>query len=362
MRLPYRLSLLLLSFILSAAHAGSGHAEYRLTVVGPANSYANDINAAGVVVGTYYLGNPGASPSRGFVNRGTGVTTLGTLGGTSSSAVAINDKGQILGNWTAAGGRQRGFLHDQGRQRDIGAVPGKLTRYTDINNAGYITATGDAPSGPSSSRGYLRTPGGQFRDVGNLTFPDWPGVPTLNTALALNKHNQVTGESGPFTFPEQPLRAYTWRNGVMRDLGDFGWTPNGGVAINDKGQITGYMSVPTGFRSRVAYLYSHGRLIDIDGRGPAVAERSSAGAGINNYGHVVGSSDHLSGFIYRGRRMQSLNALVVPKSGWDIAAPRAINDAGQIAATAYRNGVPHAVRLDLIRPSVLAAPQLDDHD
>jgi len=328
MRLPYRLSLLLLSFILSAAHAGSGHAEYRLTVVGPANSYANDINAAGVVVGTYYLGNPGASPSRGFVNRGTGVTTLGTLGGRSSSAVAINDKWQILGNWTAAGGRQRGFLHYQGTQRDIGAVPGKLTRYTDINNAGYITATSDAPSGPSSSRGYLRAPGGQFRDVGNLAFPDWPGVPTLNTALALNNHNQVTGESGPFTFPDQPLRAYTWRNGVMRDLGDFGWTPNGGIAINDKGQITGYMSVPTGFRSRVAYLYSHGRLIDIDGRGPAFAERSSAGAGINNYGHVVSSSDHLSGFIYRGRRMQSLNALIAPGSCWDIVAPQAINHNG----------------------------------
>jgi len=359
MRLAYRLSLLLLSFIVSAAHAGAGYPEYRVTVVGPANSYANDINAGGVVAGTYYLGAPGSSPSRGFVNRGQGVTTLGTLGGSSSSAVAINDKGQVLGNWTASNGQQRGFIHYQGKQRDIGAVPGKLTRYTDINNASYITATGDALTGPSRSRGYLRAPGGQFRDVGNLTFPDWPGVPTLNTALALNNHNQVTGESGPFTFPDQPLRAYTWARGVMRDLGDFGWTPNGGIAINDKGQITGHMSVPTGYRSSVAFIYSHGRLIDIDGRGPAVAQRSSGGAGINNHGHVVGSSDHLSGFVYRGKRMQSLNALIDPKPGWDIVAPDAINDAGQIAATAYRKGVPYAVRLDLIRPILLAAPQVE---
>jgi len=357
MRAPDRLSLFLLTFTLGAANAAPGHPEYRVTIMAPANSAPTDINSAGVVVGTWP-----ASPTstHGFLNRGKGLVDLGTLGGSASEAVAINDKGEVLGHWTTTSGQRRGFVYYQGKPRDIGALRGKIIRYTDINNAGYITATGDATSGAARSRGYLRDPGGTFRDVGNLTFPDWPGVPTLNTALALNNRNQVTGESGPFTFPDQPLRAYTWTKGVMRDLGDFGWTPNGGNAINDRGQITGYMSVPTGFRSRVAYIYSHGRLIDIDGRGAAVAERSSVGAGINNYGHVVGSSDHLSGFVYRGKRMQSLNALIDPKSGWDIVAPEAINDAGQIAATAYRNGVRYAVRLDLIRPSVLAAPQLDD--
>jgi probable HAF family extracellular repeat protein len=314
-----------------------------------------DINQAGVVAGSHWIG---PSTSRAFLNRGKGVVYLGTLGGSASEAAAINDKGEVLGNWTSASGQQRGFVYYQGQQRDIGAIRGRATRFTDINNAGYITALGSASITSDSMRGYLRDPSGKFTDIGNLPYE----YPTMNTALALNNRNQITGESGPFSAPDQPLRAYIWTKGVLRDLGDFGWAPNGGYAINDRGQVTGHMSVPTGFRSRVAFIYDHGRLINIDGRPDTVADRSSGGNGINNHGHVVGASDHLSGFVYRGKRIQSLNALIDPKLGWNIADPRAINDAGQIAATAYRKGVSYAVRLDLIRPQVLAAPQLELDD
>lgn len=347
------ISLSLLSFTLGVASAASP--EYRVTVVAPANSTAAGINNTGVVVGSYPYS---PASTHGFLNRGIGLVDLGTLGGRASHAAAINDKGQVLGNWTTGGGQQRGFIHYQGRQRDIGAVPGRLTTHTDINNAGYVTVIGSAPFFPDGVRSFLRTPCGTYIDIGNLPFDE----PTLTSALALNNRNQVTGESGELTFPDQPLRAFTWAGGVMRDLGDFGFAPNGGEAINDRGQITGYMSVPTGYRSRVAFLYSHGRLINIDGRPATVEDRSSGGAGINNYGHVVGGSDHLSGFIYRGRRMESLNALIDPALGWDIAGPTAINDAGQIAATAYRGGVSYAVRLDLIRPHGMAAPQLESGD
>jgi len=355
MHAPQGITLLLLSFTLGAASAAPAFPEYRVTVVGPANSLAADINSAGVVVGTYPFS---ASSSHGFLNRGKGVVDLGTLGGLSSNAAAINDKGEVLGNWTTASGERRGFIYYRGTRRDIGVIAGQFTTFTDINNAGYITATGAAAEFPSGVRSYLRAPGGTYRDIGNLPFPE----PTLTNALALNNRNAIAGESGELTFPDQPLRAFTWTRGVMRDLGDFGFAPNGGQAINDRGQITGYMSVPTGFRSRVAFVYSHGRLTNIDGRPSTVEERSSTGNGINNYGHVVGASDHLSGFIYRGRKMQSLNALIDRRLGWDIASPEAINDAGQIAATAYRGGVSYAVRLDLIRPHGMAAPEIEADD
>ena len=116
--------------------------------MGPANSYANAINQAGVVVGNYYLGAPGISPSRGFINRGKGVVTLGKLGGASSKAVAVNDKGQVLGNWTTRNGQQRGFIYYRRKPRDIGTVPGRVTSYTGINNAGYVTAIGSAAGFP----------------------------------------------------------------------------------------------------------------------------------------------------------------------------------------------------------------------
>lgn len=364
-----RLSLLLLSLTMAAANAAWAYPEYRVTVVGPANSRATDINSDGAVVGTY---RARSGATRGFLNLGDKFIALGTLGGRSSNAVAINDKGQVLGNWTARNGEQRGFIYYAakpvrggmrhadiqyaGKQRNVGALPGRVTTFTDINNAGYVTAIGATANVEDGTRSYLGAPDGGLTDVGNLRFEE---PQTINNALALNNRNQVAGESGPVRFPDQPLRAFLWNQGAMRDLGDLGHAPNRGAAINDRGQVTGHASLDAGVRDRVAFLYSNGRLTDIDGR-PATTLRSSAGTGINNHGHIVGVSDHLSGFIYRGRRMQSLNALVDPGLGWDIQSPQAINDAGQIAATAVRRGVSYAVRLDLIRPQVPAQDLAND--
>ncbi|WP_426105376.1 HAF repeat-containing protein [Massilia sp. TSP1-1-2] len=349
MQAHHRLSRIMLCLTVGLANAAWAYPEYRVTVVGPANSYATDINKDGVVTGDYYIN--GSSP-RGFFNRGKGVVYLGTFGGTSSNAVAINDKGQILGQWTTTAGQVRGLIYYAGTRRDIGIIPGHSTRYTDINNGGFIIAQGTR-EGMVGPRSFLRAPDGKLTDIGTLPFDD-----PIAYASAINNHNTIAGASGPLTFPDQPLRAFTWSQGVMRDLGDFGFAPNYGEAINDCGQITGSMSVPYGPHNRIAYLYTNGRMIDLDGR-PVSAERDSAGAGINCHGHVVGSSNHLSGFVYRGRRMQSLNALIDPALHWDIFSPQAINDAGQIAANAMRHGVQYAVRLDLIRPMTARVPELE---
>lgn len=338
----------LLCLTVGLVNTAWAHPEYRVTVVGPANSYATDINKDGVVTGDLHISD---TSRRGFLNRGAGVVYLGTLGGTSSSAVAINDKGQVLGQWTTSAGQTRGFIYYAGTRRDIGVIPGRSTIYTDINNAGFITAYGSVPDSFDGPRSFLRAPAGTFTDIGHLPYDD-----PITNANAINNRNTITGASGPLTFPDQPYRAFTWSRGVMRDLGDFGSAPNYGEAINDCGQITGTMSVLGFFRDRVAFLYSHGRLTDIDGR-PTTVERYSAGTGINCHAHIVGTSDHLSGFIYRGRRMQSLNALIDPAQRWDIHSPEAINDVGQIAASATRNGVQYAVRLDLIRPMLMRAPE-----
>jgi probable HAF family extracellular repeat protein len=331
---------------LSVGLASAAAPEYRITVVGPANSVAADINNAGVVVGNYPF-SPTAT--RAFLNRGAGLVDLGA--GTEA-AVAINDKGQVIGHWTR-GGQQRGFIYAGGKVRDIGVIPGRGTSYTDINNAGYVTAFGTLAGTYEGPHAFVRSPCGTFRDIGSLLPYENP----MTAGFSINNHNQVAGYSGPLVFPDQPLRAIIWEKGTMRDLGDLGIDPNSAQAINDRGQITGYASLLTGFRDEVAFVWSHGRMINIDGR-PDTTDRFSAGTAINNHGHVVGTSDHLSGFLYRGRRMESLNALVDAKLGWDVHTPKGINDAGQIAADASRKGVRYAVRLDLIRPMSERIPDL----
>jgi probable HAF family extracellular repeat protein len=351
------LSLVPLTLAVAQLASASAYPEYRVTIVGPASSRATDINNAGVVVGTYPIGTGGINTGS-FINRGSGFVNLGTLGGTSSQVVAINDKGEVLGNRTTASGQQRGFIYYHGTRRDLGSIPSMPLTYVDINNAGYTLALGTIPdpAGGPGLRSFLRDPSGRLRNLGTL-----PGENAVTQAEALNNRNQVAGESGPFLAPDPPLRAFLWTKGVIRDLGDFGSTPNYGLGINDRGQVTGYASLPLGFHNQVAFIYSHGRLIDIDRR-PPTADRFSLGEAINNLGHVVGSSNHLSGFVYRGRKMESLNALINPKLGWNIQFPRAINDKGQIAADAVRGGVQYAVRLDPIRPSLEAAPveNIDD--
>lgn len=336
------MALALFCSAIGLATAATAYPEYRVTIVGPPGSSAADINLAGAVAGSYSVGGT----THAFINRGKGLVKLGALG-SASGAVAVNDKGEVLGNWLAADGGYRGFIYSRGRQRDIGVIGGGSI-YRDLNNAGYTIATGYADGDPS---GYLRAPNGSVRSIGHL-----PVAHPITDVFALNNLNQVAGKSGPLVFPEQPYRAVIWTKGKLRDLGDLGLTPNSANAINDRGQATGFAAVNTGGpHDRVAYLYSNGSLASIDDLGGAELKYSE-GVGINNHGHIVGYSDTLQGFVWRGRKMQSLNTLVAPGLGWNITAPQAINDAGQIAATAVRKGVQYAIRLDLIRPHALWAP------
>ena len=50
------------------------------------------------------------------------IKDLGTLGGASAEANAINDQGGIVGWSTLANGRQHAFLYRAGRMRDLGAL------------------------------------------------------------------------------------------------------------------------------------------------------------------------------------------------------------------------------------------------
>ncbi len=178
------------------ANMAWAHPEYRVTIVAPAGSVANDINNQGVVAGNY----PYSTVStHAFLNRGRGLVDLGTLRGKASDAVAINNKGQILGHWTTAGGQRKGFIYYRGSIRNIGTIPSHDTYYTDINDHGFITAYGSLTDWTGGLQGFLRAPNGSFRDIGAL--PNSETEFSLSYAYALNNSNRIAGSSGPLTFP-----------------------------------------------------------------------------------------------------------------------------------------------------------------
>ena len=166
-----------------------------------------DVNEAGQVVGRVGLGGWNHTQAyRWDAERG--AVLLGTLGGRSSRAVAINDAGQIVGvseftkrTSTTIDYRQRAFLWEAGAMRDLGVLPGFAgAAPADINDAGVV--------------------------VGHLNATD-----------------------NPF----QADAAFVWRNGTMVVLDDLipsgaGWNLTRAVAINTSGQILAAERIGPGFQ------------------------------------------------------------------------------------------------------------------
>ena len=104
------------------------------------------------------------------------VTVLGTLGGVRSTAVAINDNGQIVGSANTSSGATDGFLYSNGKMTDLGSFTPAA-----INDNGVIV-------------------GGQYIDSGgtvqnlNTLLPS--GSPTIQSAVAINDNGQIVANDG----------------------------------------------------------------------------------------------------------------------------------------------------------------------
>jgi probable HAF family extracellular repeat protein len=339
------LSTMMLSTLVAlpiAAHAQ----RYSVTVVGVAGSEATNINIHGSVVGNFPFS---ATTTHGFVNVGTVITDLGTLGGDESSATGINDAGEIVGSALNAAGQRRAFLYVAGAMTDLGTLGGNESRAAAINNRGDIVGTAQIVSGPLLEfRAFLLRRGVSMQDLGRFEVPDTEGS---SSAMGINERRQVVGgsASGPFVPTEPPFHAFLYECEEMKDLGTLGGQYSIAYAINARGQVVGEASTPM-LRENRAFLYYRGTLRNL---GVLPGGEFSSARDINDSGQVVGlvvghtgEVPYQKGFLYEARRMRDLNTLIDPASGWSITNADGINNNGQIAATGCRAGVCYALRLD----------------
>jgi probable HAF family extracellular repeat protein len=288
---------------------------------------ATAINDAGQVVGNYGAHTVITGPN------GVGMTNLDMLGAAYSSAIGINNAGQVTGDYRSSPESSlRSFITGPNGvgMKDLGMLPyGDFSTATGINNAGRVVGTVCCVAAMAGQTAFITGPDGvgMTRIGGDVSY-----------AYDINDAGQVVGymRTGPDTFPA----FITGPNGVgMKDLGmlpygDFSIA----TGINNAGQVVGSFDTADEH-------YSHAFITGPDGVGMTdlgtLGGNNSTAMDINNAGQVVGSSDtadeHYSHAFITGPDgigMTDLNSLVHLSGGLVINNAFAINNLEQVLVSA----------------------------
>ena len=213
-----------------------------LQTLGGTNSSATAINTQGQVVGQSYLsGNATYHPflwtPTDTPNGTTGtMVDLGSLDGTDSYAAGINTQGQVVGS-TISG---RIFLFTPTRLNGSTGTTVEIG----FGFAQAINTQGQVVGFTGGGHAFLWTPTegngstGTMVDLGTL-------VGGNSAAWSINTQGQVVGESSGG--PGSNWHAFLWKpasintsSGTMVDLGTFGGTEADAYSINTQGQVVGY--------------------------------------------------------------------------------------------------------------------------
>ena len=323
------------------------------------------------------------------------IIDLGTLGGDTSAATAINDRGHVVGHSTTDDGQTRAFIYYNGRMRNIGSPRGE-SRALDISNRGHVG--GFFLNNSGSSRGFVWR-----RTDGFTVMEDLVRKGTRNSVVyAVEKNGDAYGQSSnrPVVWRDADPRALSSRNGAVFNVSDgrvpvgeleddpFSFrpplklgNPNGrALGINENREIVGWQNAG-GDLQAVLWKLSASREFVLDrtviggltDNPNADAEFSTANA-INDDGIVVGSSltDDPSvrhAFVWQDGEIDDLNDLLdgPGATDWLLVSANDINERGQIVGTGIINGQEHAFLLEPIAegPDIsvtLDGRELDDGD
>ena len=338
-----------------------------LGTLGGNSSLANAINAEGQVVGSAQLAN---GTSHAVVwNPGQPGKDLGTLGGTTSTALGINILGDVVGNADTTTDRAQPFeVPSGGSMTDLTNAPPENSLAT------LLSARGVSDTGVIVGQGF-------FNAIDTFVTVPYAFDPASGTILGLDDTFDAIGEAVAVGGTRAVSNLNT--NGISQAVvGDIN-TPDASVplpAITNQTQ-----SVATGISApnSTGTQFASGFALDSSGSWHAVLWTIPTNANlatVSDLGHVTGATDQ--GTINREARganslgdvvgndvlnlntvawvkdhagaITLLSTLLPAGSGITLEEATGINDAGQICATGIKDGKEHAFRLT---PVPVAPPQ-----
>jgi len=248
---------------------------HNLGTLGGNGSVAWAINSAGQVTGNALndipddfssnFGIVGATQTHAFLWQDGVMRDLGTLGGTDSGPYAINERGQVVGlsavnstvNETTGLPSIDPFFWDGRSMIDLGSLGGTYGLAVALNNRGQVIGNSSL-AGDQTSHGFLwPSPDGKMIDLrtlgGSYTEPH-----------AINDVGAVTGAS--FISGDTAFHAVLWTEGKVLDLGVVsGDLCAEGQAINSTGQIVGYSNHDSCLSEHAhGFLWENGELVDLN--------------------------------------------------------------------------------------------------
>ena len=244
------------------------------------NAQALLVNERGQVVGWSYLNSaPAGNCSLVFVTGSfiwdaqNGMRDLGSLGGTCTTASAVNNRGQVVGFSNLSGDViTHGFLWDRGSLQDLGGpLGGDSSGPFAMNERGEAVGFAFLP-GNTIFHAVLWRHVGDSIDLGGAR-PD-----QCNWATSINAKTQVVGSSGDCT--PAPAHVFLWEDGSMADLNAL-IPPNSPLflelteTINDHGEIAGTGSDVNGNTHAFLAIPCDERHPDLEGCDYSLVEGSS---------------------------------------------------------------------------------------
>ena len=307
------------------------------------------MNRVLLAVGTAVAIALGATTAASAVTASTTSSVTGVqIAPASSSPIGVNDRGDVIGNYS----NSTGFFWHAGKLTNLGELPGASYAYASAINAsgavvgysgassstgswshafvwrdGKLTALPDlGSSGQAAAINDSGTVAGTVYDAsGNVIAAEWthgklttlPGLGgSFSEATLISDTGIVVGQSSDASGSDH---AVVWENGKVVDLG-----PGNPVAVNDRGQVLVNATPASG--PWHAFIWDHGKETDL----PAGTNAAGLNDEVQVVGYVQASGTSTSdGFLWQNGTLTDLG----------LEQPTAINDRGQVVEYLYDNGL-----------------------